>query len=62
MKDIETLIRWSNSGAYWRVAARTPDGVTIDLLTCTGGEVVERLVSSDPELLDWLGERTSNED
>lgn len=62
MDEIEKLIRWSDSGAFWRVLDRRPDGVTIALLTCTGGEVVDRMTSSDPDLLTWLGERESSED
>lgn len=62
MGDIDKLTRWSDSGAYWRVFARSPGRVTIDLLTCTGGEVVERLTSSDSDLIAWLGERESSED
>lgn len=60
--DLDKLTRWSDSGAHWRVVVRTPERVTVDLLTCTGGEVVDRLISSNRELLDWLGDRESSED
>lgn len=62
MDDIDKLTRWSDSGATWRVFSRTPERVTIELLTCTGGEVVERLTSTNPELLAWLGGRESSEE
>jgi adenosylcobyric acid synthase len=59
---IGKLTRWTDSGAYWRVVSRLPDHVTIALLPCTGDEVVDRLTSSDPGLLAWLGSRSSSED
>ena len=59
---IAKLQRWTDSGATWRVAARAADSVSIDLITCTGDEVVERLTSGDRELLEWLGTRVSSED
>lgn len=62
MDDIDKLTRWTDSGASWRVFDRTPERVTIDLLTCTGGEVVDRLTSSDADLRAWLGDRESSED
>lgn len=59
---IEVLTRWTDSGAHWRVAGRSADGVHIELLTCTGDEVVDRLRSNDPDLLAWLGARRSSSD
>lgn len=61
MDEIEKLERWALSGAHWRVLRRTADGVTISLVTCTGDEEMERLTSGDPELLAWLGDRSSDE-
>jgi hypothetical protein len=58
---IGKLQRWTASGAIWRVAARTGDSVTIDLITCTGNEVAEKITSRDPELLAWLGSRGGSE-
>lgn len=62
MDAIATLLRWTDSGAHWRVLQRTREEVTISLITCTGDEEVHRLTSADPELLAWLGARTSSED
>lgn len=58
---IESLIRWTDSGAVWRVTSRTASAVTISMCTCGGGEEVQRLQSADPAVLAWLGDRTGNE-
>lgn len=58
---IESLIRWTDSGAIWRVTSRTATAVTISMCTCDGGEEVQRLQSADPAVLAWLGERRSSE-
>lgn len=59
--DLDRLLRWEDSGGTWRVAARRrvgPDGggdeVTLSLLTCDGGEEMDALTSSDPELLAYV--------
>lgn len=65
MDDVDavtTLQRWQDSGAVWRVLARTPDRVTVGLFTCDGGEEVERLTSGDPGLVGFLAGRDSSED
>ncbi|WP_046469133.1 hypothetical protein [Allosalinactinospora lopnorensis] len=54
---VETLVRWEEHGAVWRVLERTPSQVTVALCRCDGGEEVERLVSGDPELLAFVDER-----
>ncbi|MFD5177726.1 hypothetical protein ACFWM1_18090 [Nocardia sp. NPDC058379] len=59
---IETLRRWADSGAIWRVVARRADAVTIGLFECTGGQEVDRFTSTDPALLRFLGDRSSSED
>ncbi|WP_039798018.1 hypothetical protein [Nocardia araoensis] len=59
---IAILRRWTDSGGIWRVAGRRADSVTVALYQCTGGEEVDRLVSSDPALMRYLGERTSSEE
>lgn len=58
---IEVLERWQSFGAMWRVVARAPGSVTISLCRCDGGEEVQRLTSTNPELLGWLADRTSSE-
>lgn len=59
---VETLRRWADSGAIWRVLSRRGDTVTIGLFECTGGQEADRFTSGDPALLRFLGERTSSED
>lgn len=61
-QPVETLSRWSDSGATWRVLRRAPTSITISLRRCDGGEEVGRLTSSDPDLLAWIGNRSSSED
>ncbi|MFE9577890.1 hypothetical protein ACFYO1_16000 [Nocardia sp. NPDC006044] len=56
------LQRWQDSGALWRVLSRRPDGLTIGLYDCTGGQEVDRFTSADPALLRFVGNRRSSED
>jgi hypothetical protein len=58
---VDMLQRWEDAGAIWRVVSRDTHRVEVALLTCTGGEEVDRLHSSDPELLAFVGERWSSE-
>ncbi len=58
---IEVLERWQSFGATWQVVARAEGSVTISLCRCDGGEEVQRLTSTNPELLGWLADRTSSE-
>ena len=58
---IEVLERWRSFGATWRVVARAEGSVTVSLCRCDGGEEVQRLTSTNPELLGWLAGRTSGE-
>jgi hypothetical protein len=59
---VEVLRRWEDLGALWRVVGQSPDGVTVALCRCDGGEEVERLTSDDADLLTYLAGRTSSED
>ena len=59
---VEMLRRWERGGAVWRLLSRTPDSVEISLMTCTGDQEVDRLVSSDPELLEFLRDRTRSDE
>jgi hypothetical protein len=60
--DLDALRRWESGGAVWRVLARTPDRLDVALLTCDAGEQVGQLVSTEPELLAYVGGRTTSED
>jgi hypothetical protein len=54
------LERWAEAGAVWRVATLTPERAEIDLCSCTG-EPVDRLATTDPDLIAELRERPSSE-
>ena len=58
---IEVLERWQKFGATWRVVSRGEGWVTLSLCRCDGGEELQRLTSTRPELLEWLADRTSSE-
>jgi hypothetical protein len=58
---VELLRRWEDFGATWRVVSRTPEGVTVSLCRCDGGEEVLRVTSGSPQLEAWLAGRSSSE-
>lgn len=61
---LEALRRWEASGATWQVingAATTEHEVEIELLACTGGEVVDLIRSSDADLLSYVRHRNPPE-
>ncbi len=60
-RPVDVLERWEAAGSRWRVVGRSTAGVTIALLTCDGGEEVSRLTSGDPDLLAFVGGRTSSD-
>jgi hypothetical protein len=62
MSDADLLRRWEQLGASWQVIGRAPGQLTVSLCRCDGGEQVQQLTSSDPELLAFIGPRTSSED
>jgi hypothetical protein len=51
---------WEDAGAVWRVAELTEDRAVVDLCACTG-EPVDRLESTDPDVLAALRRRPSSE-
>lgn len=59
---VDMLQRWEDAGALWRVISRDAHRVEVAMLTCTGGEEVDRLHSSDPDLLTYIAGRWSSED
>jgi len=59
---VAALVRWQDAGAVWRVVARQADAVTVALCQCDGGQEVGRITSADPDLLAFLGHRSSSED
>lgn len=57
---ISTLARWQDLGGVWRVSHRTPSRITVELLRCDAGEVVDQIGSGDPEWLAHLHDRDSS--
>lgn len=58
---INTLIRWQVSGGVWRVSNRNPAMITVALLRCDAGEVVDQISSGDPEWVMYLQDRGSSD-
>ena len=48
------LLRWEDAGGTWRRESGGAEQASVVLCRCDGGEEVERIVSSDPELLAFL--------
>ncbi|WP_055476960.1 hypothetical protein [Gordonia sp. HS-NH1] len=59
---LDDLLRWEDSGASWRVVHHGPDGVTVGLLRCDGGEEVDRILTDDPIILAHIGGRLSSDE
>lgn len=59
---VDVLLRWQAAGSVWRVIGGGTGSLTIGLYRCDGGEEVDRLVSTDDRLVEWLGDRRSSED
>ncbi len=56
---IDVLRRWEDHGAVWRAVHVSDELAIVDLCECTG-QPVDRLESSDPELIRFLRERQSD--
>ena len=52
--DFERLRRWEGAGGSWRIRARGPGWVEIALLSCTLGEEMDRVRSSDPDVFEYV--------
>ncbi|ANH36828.1 hypothetical protein I601_0376 [Nocardioides dokdonensis FR1436] len=59
---VRILEEWVLRGGYWQVLTSSPEHTSVSLLTCDGGEEMERVVDDGPELHDWLAGRTSSAD
>ena len=53
---VATLERWERHGAVWRAVHVSDAKAIVDLCTCHG-EPVDRIESSDPDLIRLLRER-----
>jgi len=58
--SVQILHRWQESGAIWKVVSRTASRLEISLITCDGGEEMQRLSSADPELIAFVGTRSGS--
>lgn len=58
---IDALNRWHDSGGVWRVIDHHPTRVTVALLRCDAGEVVDLFTSGDPDWLAYLNGRHGND-
>lgn len=56
------LERWALRGGHWQVVSSTPSHTSVALLTCDGGQEMERVEADGPALHDWLAGRTSSAD
>ncbi len=56
---VAALERWLDHGAQYRVVELTPDHAVLELRTCHG-EPVDRLESRDPELVEFVKQRSSD--
>ncbi len=56
--------RWEQSGGTWRVLARTPERIELELLTCDAGEVMQLLTAAPPgpDLEEHLAGRWASDD
>ncbi|MDF0532402.1 hypothetical protein P0W64_17655 [Tsukamurella sp. 8F] len=54
MSDLGTLQRWEDSGGTWSVLWRAAGEAEVALRRCDGGEIADRLRTSDPEVLAYL--------
>lgn len=58
---VEKLKRWEDGGAIWQVLFRSGTTVAVSLMTCTANEEVDRLVTDDPAVLEFIGDRRSSD-
>jgi hypothetical protein len=59
---VSVLRRWEDSGGVWRVLSRSAAHVDVALCTCDAGEEMDRLTSTDPVVLDFIGVRSGSDD
>ncbi len=59
---VATVRRWETAGGTWRVVERSDQTIVLGLFSCDGGEEMERLVSSDPDLARFVDEAARERD
>lgn len=52
--DLAAIKRWIDAGGEWSVIHDAGHRVTVELRRCDGGEVVDRLESSELDVLDFV--------
>lgn len=57
---LATLVRWEEAGGTWLVRPGVGGSTVVDLITCDGGEVMDQVVSSDPEFVAYVRDGTKN--
>lgn len=60
--DVARLERWTSSGGRWKVLSRSSTTLTVSLVTCDGGEEMDRIVSDTPEFAAYVGSRRGSDD
>ena len=55
-----SLQRWEAAGGTWLVREGGSGSTVVDLITCDGGQVMDQLVSSDPDFLAYVQEGPRN--
>jgi hypothetical protein len=58
---VALLERWEAFGGVWRSRPPTVEGVVVELCSCHG-EVIDRLDSTDPDLVRYLAQRPRSDD
>lgn len=51
--SIDDLESWVRAGAHWRVVDVSNERAVVDMCACTG-EAMERVASSDPDVIGYL--------
>ncbi|MFV0427821.1 MAG: hypothetical protein ACK5KO_00080 [Arachnia sp.] len=54
MTDLATLRRWIDSGAAWRLRELDETTVTVELLSCERGTLMEVIRSDDPAFIAFV--------
>ena len=61
--DVEAALRrWEVAGGLWRVLARDAGIIAVGLYRCDGGEEVDRIVTDELPLTQFLNGRSSSEE
>ena len=59
--DVEAALRrWEDAGGLWTVLARDAGTITVGLYRCDGGEEVDRIVTDELPLTQFLAGRSSS--